>query len=256
MRSRIGLTLAAAVITSSSVATITATVIASGGVATVAAAQSAPKAAGHWEGKVVMRQQEIPIVVDLAKNAAGAWIGSIAVPGANAIDVPLSAIRVADNGVQFSATLPTLASFDATFSPNADSLVGNASNDDGSVPFRLARAGEPNVKLPPASSALTKDFDGVWEGSVESGGKVVHLTLTFSAAADGLAKASLVLVDQGGLAIPSSSVSIKDKDVSVEMRAVSAAYHGSLNAAGELVGEWSEAAKRMPLTFRRVAPKP
>jgi len=72
------------------------------------------------------------------------------------------------------------------------------------------------------------------EGSVDSNGKAVHLTLTFSAGADGLAKAVLVLVDQGGLAIPASAVVIGGKDVAVELRAISAAYRGSVNAAGEL----------------------
>jgi len=72
--------------------------------------------------------------VDLTKNAAGAWIGSMSVPGANAFDVPLHRHQVADTGVQFSAALPTVATFEATFASNADSLVGNASNDDGSVP--------------------------------------------------------------------------------------------------------------------------
>jgi len=197
--------------------------------ASLGSAQTAPKAAGHWEGTVKMGQQVVPITVDLTRNAAGAWIGTLGVPAAGAtVDLPLSAITVTEKGVQFSAAVPAVAVFDATLSANADSLTGNATDDRGAAAFQLVRKGDARVNLPAASSALTKNFEGAWEGSIEAGGQTLHLTATFTAAADGTAKAMFVSVDQGGAEIPSTTVTIQDKYVTVDLRLAQATYRGVL----------------------------
>ena len=217
----------------------------------VGLAQTAPNATGHWQGKIEIPDHELNITIDIAKNAKGIWIGSISILGSSSIDVPLSNISVDDKTVKFTASLPEKASFEAQFSADANNLIGKASNADGAVDFKLTRNGEANVKLPPPSSALPKDFEGTWEGSITSDGKTRRIALKLSASADGTATATLIAVDKGNLEIPVTAVTIKDRQLQLDVRAVSGAYTGTLGPNGEITGEWSEGPTRLALNFKR-----
>jgi hypothetical protein len=215
-----------------------------------ALAQTASQAGGHWQGKIQIPNRELGISVDLAQSPNGAWTGSMSVVGSSAMDVPLSGIRVEGAAVRFTAKLPEQASFDARLSADAGSLSGTASSAAGDAPFQLTRNGEANVKTPAASSRLSKEFEGAWEGSHEAGGKVRRIGLKLAAAADGTATATLIAVEQN-LEIPVNTVTIRDKELQLEARAVSGIYRGTLGANGEIAGEWVEGANRTPVTFRR-----
>ncbi|MBZ5626700.1 MAG: hypothetical protein LAQ69_49680 [Acidobacteriia bacterium] len=73
------------------------------------------------------------------------------------------------------------------------------------------------------------------------------------AAAGGTATATLIAVDQGNLEIPVSTVTIKDKQLQLEARAVSGTYRGTLGESGDIAGEWSQGPTRVPLTFKRAS---
>lgn len=212
---------------------------------------AAPGASGHWEGKIQMPERELGFAVDLAQGPAGAWIGSLTIKGATAVDVPLTDISVKDATVRFTASLPGTTSFEGSLSADANSLTGKVSNAEGGVPFELARSGEANVKLPPASSVLSKEFEGTWEGAVAADGNTRRIVLKMSAAPDGTARAVLISVDKGNAEIPVTTVTLKDKVVELEARAVGGTYRGTLGANGEIAGEWIEKTARIPLTFKR-----
>jgi hypothetical protein len=221
--------------------------------AAVGLAQTNSKAGGHWEGNIQMPKRELGIAVDLAKNAKGAWIGSMSMVGSSAIDVPLDSVAVEDMAVRFTASLPEQTSFDGHLSADASSLSGTVSNAVGGVPFQLARTGEADVKVPRPSSALSKEFEGAWEGTHEDNGTVRPVGLKMWPAGDGTAAAKLIVVDKGNLEIPVTTVTIKGMELQLEARAVSGTYRGTLGAGGEIAGEWSEGPVHFPLTFKRVS---
>jgi len=218
-------------------------------------AQKDSPAVGHWQGKVHIPNRELEIGVDLARNSKGVWIGSMSVVGASAQDVPLSTIAVKDLSVRFAADLPERASFDGRLSADAGKLSGTASNAAGEAPFELTRSGQANVKVPPASTALPKEFEGAWDGAIDAGGRVVRVTLKLSPAADGSAAATLIAVDQGNMTIPVTTVTIQGKQLELEARAISGSYRGTLGTGGEIAGEWRQGPARLPLTFQRAAPE-
>jgi hypothetical protein len=218
-----------------------------------AMAQTTPTASGHWEGEIQIPNQILGITVDLTRNPAGMWIGSMSVAGTTAVDVPLNDLSVAGTAVRFSASLPDATFFDGRLSADAATLAGRVSNELGGVPFTTTRAGEPAVKLPPPSTALTTDFEGAWEGSIASRGRTMRITLTLSRAADGTAIGALVNRDQGGQLIPMSTVAVHDRQLELEARAISGRFRGTLNASGQIAGEWSEGASHLPLTFERAS---
>jgi hypothetical protein len=225
------------------------------GLAVMSTAATAPSATGHWEGKIQIPEHELGITVDLAKSPKGLWIGSMSVLGATSIDVPLNGITVEDDAVRFQANLPARASFEGRLSADAGSLAGTASNADGSAPFQLSRSGDANVKVPPASSSLPKEFEGAWEATLDVGGNVRRVGLKLAPADGGIATATLIAIDHGNLEIPVTTVTISDKQLQVEARAVSGTFRGTLGSEGNIAGEWAQGPDRFPLTFKRISPK-
>ena len=219
-----------------------------------AGAETTPDACGHWEGKILIPEHELGIAVDLARNPQGAWIGSISVLGSSSIDIPLTSVIVEGAAVQFAADLPARASFTGHLADDIHKLAGVAANSEGEAPFQLTRDGPANVKLPPRSSELTKNFEGAWEGTIEEDGKVRRVGLHMMPAADGVATATLIARDHGSLKIPVTTVTIENMQLVLDVRAVSGRYRGTLGAGGEIGGEWSEGSKRVPLAFKRPSP--
>ncbi len=215
--------------------------------------RAATGAAGHWEGKIEIPDHELSFAVDLDRGPKGEWIGSLSITGTSTVDVPLLKIVVSETAVQFTANLPGETSFTGTLSSVAASLTGKASNAEGAVPFQLARNGDANVKVPPPSSVLSKDFEGTWEGAVESDGKVRRIVLKLAPAPDGTATATLISVDKGNLEIPVTAVTLQGPQLELLARAVGGTYRGTLGSSGEIAGEWIEPAARLPLTFKRAA---
>jgi hypothetical protein len=212
-------------------------------------------AAGHWEGKIEIPDHPMPMTVDLAKDANGAWIGTMTVVGTTSVDVPLSGVTVDDSTVRFAARLPEEASFEGHVT--GGNFTGTATNPQGSAPMQLSRNGEAKVNLPPPSSPLAKPFAGDWQGTIETQAGQLHLVLKLAAAADGTAIATLVSVDQKNAQIPIQAVTIHDHALQLESRSLSSRYSGTLGANGEIVGAWSQGPKSVPLNFKRVeAAKP
>jgi len=217
-------------------------------------AQPASPGSGHWEGAVMAANGQMALTVDLAKNPAGLWTGSMSIPAGNIIDVPLTKISVDNNTVHFAmAEMPGAPSFEAKLSADANDLSGTATVPGGSVPFQLNRKGEANVKLPPASSALSKDFEGAWEGAIEAGGNRLRVVMKLSRAADGSATGTMISVDQGSQEIPISTVTVKDKQLQLDVRAIGGTYSGTLGANGEIDGTWTQGPGTTPLLFKRPA---
>ena len=217
--------------------------------ANLAAAEA--KANGHWEGNIQLPDRQLGFSVDLDQNQKGAWIGTITITGSPIADVPLDSVAVEGTTVRFTANLPDSASFEAHLSPDGAKLSGTASNAKGQAEFELARKADANVKMPEPSSALSKEFEGTWEGTVDAGGQTRHVQLKLSAASDGAATAVIVSVDQGNVEIPVTTVTIHGKELQLDMRAIAGSYHGTLAASGQIAGEWSQGGQQLALNFKR-----
>lgn len=217
----------------------------------LASAQNASKVGGHWEGKIAIPDHELSIAIDLAPAAEGAWIGSMSVVGTSSIDVPLAALAVDGGAVKFVANLPEKATFAGKLSVDGATLSGTAANAQGEAPFSVSRSGEAKVKVPAPSSPLTKDFEGAWDGSLTAGGNQVQVGMKLVRGADGLAVATLI--SHGTMEIPAATVTLRGKDLRLEIPAVSASYQGTLNDGGEITGELTQGGEKLALTFKRAS---
>ncbi len=217
----------------------------------LASAQTASKPGGRWEGKIEIPEHEFSIVVDLAPAAKGGWVGSMSVLGSSSIDVPLSALTVDGATVKFAANLPVKATFEGQLSADGASLSGTATNPQGNAPFSLTRSGEARVKIPAPSSPLTREFEGLWDGSLDAGGNVLRVGVRLTRGEDGSAIATLISYTQNNSEIPATSVTLNGKEITLDVRAISGGYHGTLGENGEITGEWSEGSRKIPLTLKR-----
>ena len=217
------------------------------------AAETAPKGAGHWEGVLKTPNQDVALTVDLAKNQKGEWIGTMSLPAQGAREIPLSRITVQENAVHFAMLdSPESPVLDGKLSEDAATMAGSFSASGQSIPFQLKRTGEADVKAPPPSSQLSKEFEGSWEGALDAGGQQLHLLMKLARAADGTAGGAVTSVDQGNVVIPITTITQKDKALDFEIRAIDGSYSGKLSADGtQIVGNWTQAGNTMPLTFKK-----
>ncbi len=213
-------------------------------------AQTPTGASGHWEGAIQVPGQELKIEVDLA--AVGEkWEGTITIPVQGLKSFPLAAVTVQGDAVSFAMKgVPGDPTFKGTLSKDAVALAGDFSQGGGSVPFSLARTGEAKIERPPASTAITTDLEGAWEGALDVDGKTLRLVLKLSNGSDGVGTGMLVSVDQGGAEVPIAAVVQTGAHLKLLVPVVVGTYDGDLEGA-QLKGTWTQGPRTWPLVFTR-----
>jgi hypothetical protein len=214
--------------------------------------QSPAAVSGHCEGAIKTPDQELAIQVDLAKNAKGDWIGTISIPPQNLKGFPLSSIEVKGNAVAFNMKGPPGdPRFEGTLAPDGKSLTGNFTQGGASLTFASKRTGEAVIEPPAKSTAVTKELEGTWEGSLDANGTTLRLVLKMANQPEGAA-GSITSLDQGGMEIPITSITQKDSHLKLELKNVGGTFDGDLKD-GALVGQWTQGPGTLPLTFKRPA---
>ena len=217
-----------------------------------AARQSSASAAGHWEGTIQAPGQALAIVVDLALQQSGTWMGAITIPGQGVKGFALSPLTVEGNAVTFGMKgIPGDPLFKGTLSKDPPSISGEFSQGGATMPFSLAWKGEPTIEAPPKSSAITKDLEGTWEGTLNVQGNALRLMLDLANEATS-AIGTLTTLDQGGAKIPIAQISQTGAHVTLLVSAIGASYEGSITN-GQIDGTWAQSGQTFPLVFKRAS---
>jgi hypothetical protein len=165
------------------------------------------------------------------------------------VDVPL-AVTVSGDTVRFTADLPMRSTFEGKLAADGAIIAGAAKSADGETTFQLTRSGEANVKQVAESTAIGKEFEGEWEATVDSGGRVRKVGMRLANDA-GKGKATLIAGEQR-MEIPVTTVTAKGKELALDVRAISGSFRGVLQENGEISGEWTEPGNKMTVVFKRV----
>jgi hypothetical protein len=218
-------------------------------------AWQAPKAVGHWEGSIKGPNQNVAITVDLTQDRTGGWAGALGMPAQGAKDIPLSGITVQGSAVHFSMfDAPGSPVFDGKVSEDGSAISGVLSGGGESTAFELKRTGEAKVEPPRASTQLSTDFEGPWQGTLGDGNRQLQLALTLTRAPDGTGKGALTTVGQGSPDLPITTITQKENRLEFEIRAIGGSYAGTLSGDhAQISGEWTQAGQSTPLVFKRAA---
>ncbi len=195
----------------------------------------------------------VKIAVDLAQNAKGEWIGDFGVPEQGLEPAPLGSISVKESAVAFAIpAIPGDARFVGDLSASNKLLKGNLFLGTGSFATELKWVSAPNVKLPPPSTAIAKELEGVWEGVLTvPTGQTLRLRVKLAKGPNG-ATGSLTSVDQGGMETQFTTISQKDGKLTLEVSTIRAKFIGELKG-DELMGQWLQGPAPLPLTLKRAA---
>ena len=216
-------------------------------------AGQAPSAAGHWTGMLDTPAQALDLEVDLKPGTPPAWVGTISIAVQNLKAFPLS-VEVQGTSVSFvMANVPGTPTFKGTLAADGTSISGDFSQGGGSLPLKLTRKSDAVFTEPAKSTAITKEFEGAWSGSLAvPGGKTLRLALKLANGADA-ATGSMVSIDQGSGEIPISTITQAGTHLTLVVQAVNGSYSGELKD-GKLVGTWTQGPGSLPLEFVRAAP--
>ena len=215
-------------------------------------AQTTPSPAGHWEGSISVPSMELKVLVDLALNADGKWIGDIDIPQQATRDLPLKGISVAGSTVSFELTAgPGEPKFRGKMSDDGQTISGDFMQAGNSFPFTLKRTGEAKVFVPAKNAELPPSFVGKWEGSLQTMGG--NLRLVFHLAnKDGSAGGTIDSLDQGSMGIPIDEISATDGTIKISVRIITGSYTAKLSEDGKtLTGEWSQGGATLPLVLTK-----
>jgi hypothetical protein len=120
---------------------------------------------GRWEGSAQIPDNELTVVVDLAREN-GAWVGSIIIPGLGLKGVPLTDIKVQPPDVNFAVKGALGIQLKLRLDAN-NKLAGNFEQAGNRAPVKLQKTGPPQVEYPPRNTPVAKELEGEWKGDYE-----------------------------------------------------------------------------------------
>ena len=222
----------------------------------VFAAAAGPEAEGRWEGRIEIPGRALPMVVDLARDQAGAWAGSIIVAGLGIKGAPLSSVVATGADVAFDAGGPFAVQ---TYGPahfkarvNGSVMAGELSQGGNTARFTLEKMGPAQVDASPQSTAVARALEDRWSGEFELGGYPRHVTITLENHAGGAATAKFVVVGKQTTDLPVDLVIEEGKLLRIESQPYRAVFEGRLAEQNdEIRGTLELGAFELPLVLRR-----
>jgi hypothetical protein len=219
----------------------------------LAQAQGSPE--GHWEGAFLVNNREIGLTLDLAKNPKSEWIASMGMPADNMTGLVVMDVKVNGNSVSFTGVEIRMAKFDLTLNPDGTmkgTMKGAIGAPQESAQVEFKRTGDAKVELISPSPAVSKQFEGDWEGSLQAGGRELRIVFHLKNQPDNTVAATVDTPDSGGVGLPLNNVKQVGKSVEFGMKIAHAKFQGTLNQEGtELVGQFSHEENQMALTLRK-----
>jgi hypothetical protein len=218
----------------------------------VAQAQPVVDPSGHWAGTVQVPEMPVNVEIDLVKDRTGALAGTFNQPG-QLLGLPLSILAFEERSLTFQIKGSPNGErlFKGDLADDGQSIAGKYAQGGYSMPFVLSRTGDAKVEPPPTSAPIGNALEGTWSGTLEVRGVRRQLVLTLANRPDGTSTGTILNVEEG-LEIPIASITQNASSVTLDVRAVTGSYSGTLNAdATELTGALTQGPASVPVVFRK-----
>jgi len=215
-------------------------------------AQSTTDPSGHWEGVVHAPAMDVVVAFDLAKNGEGKLSGTFDNAAENIHGLPLA--NVAADGIAMTFAIAGNGGGVCHAKIDGQSMKGMFTMGAGAksvdLPIELTRTGDAKIAAAPKSPAITKELEGKWSGTIDTGTakKNVGLRLVNQSNAS-----TGVIITSEGMELPISLIAQKESNVTLEVKSVGGSYAGTLNGS-EMTGTWKQGNFSAPLKFVRSTP--
>jgi hypothetical protein len=149
-------------------------------------------------------------------------------------------------------SIPGSPKFDGTWNPEARTLKITAHIGGNDLPIDLTRTAAARVIVPEPNAMLPKEFEGKWEGTIDTGTQSLRITLLLEPNEAGRAVGTLISVDQGGVKLPVSEIRIAGNELDFGVKAVNGTYKGRLNPEKDQIsGDWTQFGNVLPLNMKK-----
>ncbi len=109
----------------------------------------------------------------------------------------------------------------------------------------------------PNTAAQAQGLEGIWQGTLDTGGAKLRLVVHVVKQPDGSFAATLDSPDQGAAGIPLDSVTLTGAAVRFELKAAGGVFEGTINKEATAIdGRWSQGPGSFPLVLNRVEKAP
>jgi hypothetical protein len=221
--------------------------------AVAAICQASESLAARWEGAVEIPGRELRVVIDLAQDGRGQWVGSAIVPGFGVKGAPLTDITVEGADVSFTMKGALGGPKFKGRLTAAGALAGDYQQAGNTAPFQLQKAGPAQVEPPRGSTSVAREFEGEWQGEMYFIDHPVRVRLKMTNQADGKAKAEFFLVGRREVTVPLDLVIQESDNLTVESPETGMSYEGRFRKDGnEFTGTFSQGPFEVPLVLRPV----
>jgi hypothetical protein len=206
---------------------------------------------GHWEANLPMGNGDLGVSLDLSKNAKSEWIASMGIPSEGMTGLVVTDIEISDKSIKFTAVELRMAKVELTMGTEGI-MKGTITSPQGPVPIEFKRTAEANVELIPASPAVSAEFEGDWEGSLETPNRPFRIIIHLKNQSDNTVAATIDTPDSNAIGLPLNDVKQTGREIEFGIKIAHGSFKGTLNQEGtEIAGQFGHEESRMPLTFRK-----
>jgi hypothetical protein len=209
---------------------------------------------GRWEGAAQVPGLELSLIVDLTRGASS-WSGAITIPQLGVRGAELANVSVTGSELTFAikSALADKETGPGRFNGHltADGrLTGDFTQAGNTAPFNLVKTGPAQIEKAPQSTAIAKEFEGVWKGGYELLGYPRTVTLTLrNRGAEG-ASAEFVIVGRKENNLPVDLITQQGSFLSVNSQETGLSFEGRLEN-NELHGTIIQGPIEVAVTLKR-----
>jgi hypothetical protein len=197
------------------------------------------------------------VIVDLAPGGAGAWSGSVILPGLGIKGAPLSNVVASERDASFDLgnLLATPGDGPARFKTHLEAggtMAGEMIQGGNTATVSLRRTGAAQVDAARRSTPVERALEDRWIGEFELGGYARHVTITLENHPDAAATATFVVVGKQTRNLPVDLVIEEGRSLRIESGSTRIAFEGRLfEESDELKGTIQLGSLELPLLLHR-----
>jgi fermentation-respiration switch protein FrsA (DUF1100 family) len=193
--------------------------------------------AGDWQGTLEVGGQQLHLVLHIKQSADKTLQATMESVDQGANGIPISKISFQNGRLSFTSDVAH-GTYEGNLDPAGTQIDGTWSQ------------GQP-LALTFKRAAQASNIDGSWLGTLNAGAVKLRLLFQITNTPEGL-QATFNSLDEGGGAIPVSSVKRDGARLTIEIKSIGSSFSGTLDKELTTIdGTWNQRGNSLPLTLKK-----